>query len=300
MMKKTKNGFSLIELSIVILIASIFASSMINILGKKTLVDKNTEAKEKLARIGEALKVYYGEHGDVTARNYLPCPADLRFNLENADLGRGSSKPCSFVTDTDGATNVISGAVPVLELGLAPQYMFDPWGNQITYIVDKDLTADSETAWTDSTISNISLLDGRSTPPTPSLPLVKRLPLASELNKTYTLCDGTSLAVSTYNDTIPDCPAFLLISHGANGYLSFNSAGIQKQSSFGMTPNEIENNQWKDSQNFNNVFVSAPLNQDTKVTNINSSSYFDDILYYKSMSYFTGETPAAGTCTLGC
>lgn len=281
-LKKFVKGFSLIELSIVILIASIFASAMIGILGKKTLVDKNAETKERMVRISEALKIYY------ETNNYLPCPAGLVDAINEKNFGQGGSDgsgSCGQATATD-AQDVASGTVPVSELGLAPQYMFDSWGNKIVYIVDKGLATTSFDP--NIHVSNIVLHD------TGGNNLVTRLPLASEIGQTYTLCDGVSDTIDDYGVRIPDCPAFLLISHGVNGYLAYNSAGTQKLSAVGMgSDHEVHNTPNNEGEAFDNIFVSAPINQDTKMSDM--SNYFDDILYYKSMSYFTGETPPAGT-----
>lgn len=299
-------GFSLIELSIVILIASIFASSMINIMGKKTMVDRNLETKEKLTRIGEALKVYW----ETNSRHYLPCPAKLDMELNSDKLGAGQGNggsDCPLYQTLDGinGTKVVVGAVPVIDLGLPPQYMLDAWGNRIEYIVDMNLVM----PWDDVVISNISLFDkdysnGTTPNEDPNFAYVNRLPLQKEMGHSYTPCNGgNNITPNGYsfddpNNRIPDCPAFLLISHGANGYLAFNSRGTQKTQSFGMTLNERRNTPNgegdQETGKYDNVSIMAPVNQDTKTNNINGGNYFDDILYYKSMSYFTGVTPPAG------
>jgi prepilin-type N-terminal cleavage/methylation domain-containing protein len=94
-MREKIKGFSLIELSIVILILSVFLSTTVSFLAKKSAVDKNAITKERMERIAEALKIYFEKmdlvDGDASDDDgYIPCPANIAAALNNSTFGVGA------------------------------------------------------------------------------------------------------------------------------------------------------------------------------------------------------------------
>ncbi len=290
MQNKKLYGFSLIELSVVILIVSIFASVAVNILGKKDVADKYDVTQKRLQFIAEALKVYKSANG------HLPCPASSTILLDNANFGTGIPvlpNSCSSADNTYSSGNIVisSGAVPVISLGIPPEYMFDAWGNKFTYSVNTVMTI--PTGYAAATSSNLAT--GTPTAPTINIrvedsgnnSLLTRAPSAAEYNAyngppantAYRVRDCfATQAPSFYNVVINDCAAFLVLSHGANGYRSYNPRGVYKTSTFGAGGTyEVSNS------NNDNIFYDVPRNTDAKVNT--TTSYFDDVLIYKTKDW---------------
>ncbi len=285
-MKIKKNGFSLIELSIVILIISTVSVAALTIFSKKNIAEKNRETRAKLETIAEALKIYYKRNA------ILPCPALLTpapdtagFGAEDAPMG------ClSTVNVTDNGAQIVYGAVPILSLGLPPEYLFDSWGNRIVYVLDRRFhdvgfppTYYNGTA-PDMGIEVIDKLSG--------LRLSQRKALRTEIAPapaTITDCLGGSTIGISYSTFIPDCPPMVLMSHGSNGLHSYNKNGAgPKEDTFGISASESGNaSRGRGSYTTDNVLIDGEINQDMKDSSF--TNYFDDILVYKSISYFTAD-----------
>jgi len=140
--KAFKNGFTLIELSIVIAIAAILLSSAAVFFGNQTSADKNRKTREKMEVIAQAIETFTRYNAG------LPCPASKSSTLtSDATLGVGGAI-CAYSTSYTGAyPDIVMGAVPYLALDLPPEYMFDEWGNRIDYIMDENLVVGSAGAW---------------------------------------------------------------------------------------------------------------------------------------------------------
>ena len=108
---------------------------------EKAKIDTTNSTLDAIER---ALKLYYATNGD------LPCPADGSLAVTNTNFGLGTetddnltSHRCLYdnlygvansLSSVDG--NGFSGVVPTRTLNLPDSYMFDGWGNRITYVVD--------------------------------------------------------------------------------------------------------------------------------------------------------------------
>jgi prepilin-type N-terminal cleavage/methylation domain-containing protein len=266
------NGFSLIELSIVILIISLISTAILALYNRKDISEKNTETKEKMEKISEAMKLYFKEHG------YLPCPAPLNAGLASnqfSDNGTDGDSTCPRATTS--SANLFAGTIPVATLGLPYQYMFDSWGNRIAYVIHKSL---AET-WGPATASTLLLKNKLGSYSN------YRKPYATEIGANVTDCGGNNFPSVAWTDRLLDCPAILLISYGANGLFSYNIAGVgPRTSTFGKSNFEKDNTPvTTTSPAFDKVFSYMDLNQDTQ--NSIYTYYFDDIVVYKSMAYFS-------------
>lgn len=170
-------GFTLIEISIVVLILSLLAAAGLRYATAIKDSNNNAALTDTLDTIETALMNYRMAYGR------LPCPADItlaentaNFGNEIEALGDGlctganyfNAKPGS-TTDPDGASayaagvtgsgnnsgaadtlydstsvnQVTAGALPSKALKLPDRYAYDPWGRKILYVVDKRMTATS-------------------------------------------------------------------------------------------------------------------------------------------------------------
>lgn len=136
-LKRSKKGFTLIELSVVLVIVGIMvygATSMFAMTAAKARIDATNNTLDAIER---ALRLHYQTAGR------LPCVAVGNLPLGNASFG---------VENCTGT----AGVVPTRTLNLPDSYMFDGWGNRISYVVDTDC----DTAWVSETCAaNITIQD---------------------------------------------------------------------------------------------------------------------------------------------
>jgi prepilin-type N-terminal cleavage/methylation domain-containing protein len=195
-MKRTKqSGFSLIEMSVVLLIISIVTAGGLTV-GKNLMMQGEYEATDtKLDNLKNQLIQFYSRE------NRLPCPASLTIKRGSSDYGReveGGS--CSgYTTAVDGAERIETssgsgvfiwvGALPTRDMILQDPMMKDEFNNRILYAVMEGLTSSAD---------------------------------FSGASGAMTVNDGTGVDIAT--DV-----AFVLLSHGDDGkgatsYLGFASA----------------------------------------------------------------------------
>ena len=114
-------GFSLLELSIVLIILGLLSSSLLADFSTLRTVAETNEAQRQLDNAREALLGFAISHGR------LPCPA--------APGGSGIESP----ENGGNCTNPWDGFLPAISLGLQPVndqgYALDPWGNPIRYAI---------------------------------------------------------------------------------------------------------------------------------------------------------------------
>lgn len=142
--KNQKKAFSLIELSIVIIIISILITGALSVSVNAINSSKNKLTKERMAEIYKALGNY------VVANKALPCPAPLT-DLKSTTSTYGTSATttttqCDTTPASNGvfqsgtSTNLVRGMLPVKTLGLALDMAEDGFGSKFEYIVDRNYT----------------------------------------------------------------------------------------------------------------------------------------------------------------
>jgi hypothetical protein len=163
--KESKPAFSLLELSIVIMISGIILYSTLEMYDYFLNVDTYKQTNVKLAKLQTSLQNFFNRYGR------LPCPADPTLLVTDANFGvedlgdmtngttcrvdnknplynnysRGfptsilftpePSNPMPFVLYYSGGIrhNIILGAIPFKTLGLQDDMMFDGYGNKFSY-----------------------------------------------------------------------------------------------------------------------------------------------------------------------
>jgi prepilin-type N-terminal cleavage/methylation domain-containing protein len=138
---KGKQGFTIIELSIVLTVIAMIAGTALAFTSSRLHKQKVDLTRARAADILEFVGMF------VKQNCHLPCPADAEVSVTDDDFGTisddGDASDGAFCTshnEKHNATNVIAGAVPVRHLMIDPTYIIDGWGRKFTYVVDDDLT----------------------------------------------------------------------------------------------------------------------------------------------------------------
>ncbi len=139
-------GFTLLELGVILIVLSLLLSGAMAVLNQNIRMAKQTELKNKIAVIENALLSFQKSH------HRLPCPAKMTLSDEAANFGIESvaAGNCNSGNDTAGnpavgnafSTGFVRGGMlPVLALGLPEEYAYDPWGGRFFYAVNSFMTA---------------------------------------------------------------------------------------------------------------------------------------------------------------
>lgn len=148
-------GFSLIELSIVLLVVALLGGSMLLGLSAQRDNAANREANRQLEEAREALL------GFTLSQGRLPCPAAPDKNGEESPLGGGN---CSHPW---------TGYLPGITLGIQPLneqgYAIDPWGNPLRYAVTTFTNPACTPAACASSAQGLRNAWNSGTPPAPDL-----------------------------------------------------------------------------------------------------------------------------------
>lgn len=138
--KLNNKGFTLVEIAIVLVIVGLLLAAFLTPLRAQLSQRDNTETRNKLSDINEALLGFAISHTAVNGKPYLPCPD----------------------TDGDGAENRVAnlcisvvGGLPYRDLGLVST---DSWGRNFIYRVTQTF-ADSTNGFTLALSGDITLLD---------------------------------------------------------------------------------------------------------------------------------------------
>ena len=144
MRRERRGGFTLLEVTIVVLIISLIIGASFTGMGVVDATMK-VQTEKKLDQIEKSLMAFR------IANNRLPCPADAlqlptASGLANASYGIESSTPGTCTGGTvqanyvDTTNNIVEGAVPFKALGLPEEFMYDAWGSRFVYAVNMRVT----------------------------------------------------------------------------------------------------------------------------------------------------------------
>jgi prepilin-type N-terminal cleavage/methylation domain-containing protein len=260
-------GFTLIEMATVLVIISLVLAGGLTITARDIENERISTTNQRLLYVQRAVEAY------ALAFDHVPCPADPALNPADTAFGVGVGTN-NGVGVACAAGNIIpitklltqigtAGAVPFVNLGISPIYMFDGWNRKITYVVDGDLT---DAAGYTGGEGDLQLVD--------------------EVDSNHSLVGAEDITLWDNISSLPD-PNFvprtqgvvvLLISHGKNGhgaYRAKNGTIINVPVGTGSGQAEADN---ANALTMNGTFRLVPYNQGRA----NPNRYFDDIVYYRT------------------
>lgn len=261
--KKTKKAFSLLELSIVIMIISILITGALSVSVTSVNNAKIKVTKDRIAEVYKALGNFLLVNGR------LPCPASLLLTKSSSSYGSeaGTAGTCAAsgtgTYSSSTSTSLIIGMVPIRSLGLPNEMGEDGFENKLVYVVDKGFTSSTTFGTSGVTISGTTITYN-------SVITVQEKPLSNAQT-------ATTNAI------------FLLMSYGANEYGSFG-ANSSSQNSIPSPADSDEQSNWIASisgttANFDGTFMASS----------GSSEVFDDIVFYKTRNQLVQDFSAFST-----
>ncbi len=247
-------GFSLLELSVVLLILSTIIGVGVSYVGLSVEKAQRDTTTQRMRAIQKALL----DHR--RAFHAIPCPSDITLAVTNTAFGRGDIQenpedPCdgaTYMPNYQSGNNWVGG-IPVRTLKLPDEYAFDGWGRRFTYVVDDTVT-------------------GRG-----SFNLFKMSDNIGDIE-----------IVDAEGNTLESQAVYALISHGPNGHGGYSRYGTSRIGGATISANELKNcgcNLGGVHSAFSTEFVQAPYTTDT-----GSGETFDDIVVYgtrRSLRHFT-------------
>lgn len=256
----SKKGFSLIEIALVLTIVGIMLYGTMSLYSISTEQAKVTGTNNTLDVLERALRLHFQIAGD------LPCPADGSLAVTDANFGLGREwsdgataaiHKCLYDLSeagppSEGATNRYIGIVPTRTLNLPDSYMFDSWGNRITYVVSSKCT--NSATWNDPATAT-DCAD------------------AVKLN----VRDNTSASDRT------TVAAYVLISHGKNGVGAWRRNGASRIPRTASTSTQEKENAQVDTSGA--VETADIIYRDDFIkdwSGIATADYFDDFVRWKT------------------
>lgn len=224
--KSQKRAYSLAEFSIVITIVSILVSGGLVVATSSANNVKIQLTKDRMTEIYKAMGAYLVSHGS------LPCPAPLNA-IKSTDTAYGSTTgadgSCAATGVFTRATGIVTGMVPVQNLGLPTSYAEDGFGSKFTYSVAMVATSTRSTTGfgSASTTGIITVNDNVS--------------------------GVTQLATS---DAV-----FVLVSHGVNKYGAYDKNSTT-QNSTSSDADEMTNHGTINTSAGTNIFVASATASD--------------------------------------
>lgn len=298
-------GLTILELAVAMIIMGVIIAGLLSIINPMIESGKIKETERKMERIVDVMAIY------AQRNNRIPCPADPDRTLATEPIGAevGSGSDGDNLGSCDSAGDLIEGLVPYRTLGLAEQDVVDGWGNHITYRVNPTYARDPSGAANNDVHARcrINLLwvdpdTGQNMNPAKarfccanSAQAANGIVIEDENNEPlwpFTRDTGSDADPDTTvaSDTIFDpgsenttMPAFILISHGRNGYGAYLQNGL-RMTSMGQSGIDEDENQDGD-----NLYVMAPRNL------VNSNNYYDDITLWRTQDQLYSET-GEGSC----
>ena len=145
--RKRQQGFSLVELAIVLAIMSTVA--VMGLEAAAMFLDRTAKkvTEERIAAIDQALVKYRNIYGR------LPCPAARTVSIADSTTNNGYAKEYCNAALAISGTSLRQGMVPVRDLNLPLSMAVDGYGNKFNYVVTNGYTSSSTFAQTGDGIS---------------------------------------------------------------------------------------------------------------------------------------------------
>jgi len=272
-MKIHKKGYSLVELSIVVIILSVLVSGGLSIITGSANNSKIRITRERMNEVYKAMGNY------LLANGALPCPASI-LEIKSSSSTYGTAGTTVGVCNVGAgvyagsaglSANLVYGMVPVQTLGLSADMAEDAFGNKFTYIVSKGFT-DPNLTITTSGFGSIFPATGFTVPTAGFITIRENI--------------GGSFQVNT-NDAI-----FAIISHGGNKTGGFGvNVSNPTQVVSPIDADEQNNYATTFSGSSNGTAVFYNTNNYLSLSAINSDT-FDDIILYKARNSMVSDFDA--------
>ena len=248
-LKKKKTAFSLIELSIVILIISILITGSLSISKTNIANNKKKITKEKIDAAYKTITTF------VAINRRLPCPALFTVVKGSSTYGdeTATGGTCTGLT-TSG--NLVYGMLPTKALGLEPNMAEDGFGTKISYIVDSRFTKRS---------FDINSTDG--------FEMTQSIAAPDDIRQINGgVNDFSIIKIQSPSGTdITDSAVLVLISHGANKYSGWNATSTAQNGDDGIA-----------DENSNSI-----TSYDATFIAYSTDANFDDIILFKTKPQIT-------------
>lgn len=180
-------GYTLMELALVLAILGVILAGGLALYQQRSEAIKKEKTQQKLAIIDQALKDFFASN------RFLPCPANA--NTVEAGGGFGVAvayNPATHLCPNPQADpNDAKGMVPVRTLGLADDLAYDGWGRRFTYQLSSWMGTELDFEDEENAKGAIDVYNPQ----------------------------GIRLTHAEYK------AAYVLISHGSNGFYSWSKAG---------------------------------------------------------------------------
>lgn len=135
---KKEQGFTMIEMALTLLVFSVVVMGMFSMITQISFSQEKEKQVEALNIVEQAIQNYLmlndGEY---------PCPASRTAPPDDAAFGRDNCS-ASGVHCTGGPTSVCIGTVPTRALQIDDSYMFDTYGNRLTYAMTEGLATNPD------------------------------------------------------------------------------------------------------------------------------------------------------------
>jgi prepilin-type N-terminal cleavage/methylation domain-containing protein len=201
---KREDGFSLVELAVVLVVIGVVASYAMAGSQAYVAAQHVRQSRERVASASHALVLF------VARNKRLPCPADGTLPDANASAGHeaatgGNTTTCS--------TSAAARVLPWRDLGLEESASLDGWGHRIGYYVMSGAQGLTQTGGMDMSGTRAAATDSTA-------------PSAWLLNRGLLVKDQNGIVLLDPADpTKGGGAAFVLISYGSDGAGSYLSSG---------------------------------------------------------------------------
>ena len=136
------NAFTLLEQSIIMVILAIISTSLMLYYNNITYLSKYDADQIKLQTIEKSLMAYYLNNMlDNNVDFPLPYPAKPDLDLFAENFARSSNSLDILQHQLD---DYYYGIIPTRDLGLSDNYIFDSWGNRISFIRKKEIVNNTD------------------------------------------------------------------------------------------------------------------------------------------------------------
>lgn len=259
--KKKLKAFSLIELSIVILIISILLTGTISISNSSINNKKIAQTKEKMAAIYKAMGIYLAKNGK------LPCPAKINLTKSNSDYGVAVTS-CNTTpaanqgywrtaeTNMGDDFDIFYGMVPTTTLNLPMEYAEDAFGTKLSYFILSGFTQENYFGTGINTLKTYIHEISGTTPP--------------------------RLTIKDDDQNVNEDAMFVIVSHGANKLGGWNSNST--------TQNTLSTDiaEARNQISYLDYYYDGRANMSEILSfSNNNSEEFDDIIFYKTRDEMT-------------